>query len=165
MERGEGPAALDLILTPEVILREGARPVSLLSQLSGRFASDSRIGGIATFAGIVRADEIDGRRVRAIEFSAYREMAEPALRELVSRVAAESLARREGEGGPVRVHLEHALGEVAVGEAPVVIVVGTGHREEAFSICRGILEALKKEIPIYGKELFDEDGYRWKENR
>ncbi|MFP4330795.1 MAG: molybdenum cofactor biosynthesis protein MoaE [Spirochaetaceae bacterium] len=156
---------MDLEITPEVMLSEGPVDPGVVTEATRRFASDGRFGGIASFTGIVRADETGEGRVRAIEFTAYQEMAETGLRELINRVVDESLAAGSENAGPVRVHLEHALGEVAVGEAPVIIVVATGHREEAFAICRGILEALKQEIPIYGKELLEGEGYRWKKNR
>jgi molybdopterin synthase catalytic subunit len=65
----------------------------------------------------------------------------------------------------VRIYAEHALGVVEVGEAPILIVAGAGHRPAAFEACRSVLEALKSEIPIYGKELFEGSGHRWKENR
>jgi molybdopterin synthase catalytic subunit len=47
----------------------------------------------------------------------------------------------------------------------VLIVVGTSHRPEAFQLCRDILEVLKREVPIYGKEIAESGSHAWKVNR
>lgn len=127
--------------------------------VSGAFRADARIGAVVSFQGVVRADDIPEGRVTAIEFSAHEEMAERAIGGLIARAVAEI------SQPAVRVYLRHALGTVPVGGIPIVIVVGTGHRREAFTLCSGILEALKSEVPIYGKELTDAGDYAWKQNR
>ena len=155
-----------VIIEPGELLRDGAIPKSRFVEVLEAWSSDPRIGGVVSFYGLVRADETEAGRVRASEFSAYREMAEPALRELVERLAGEIVERYPEEGeGQLRVHLEHAVGEVAAGEAPILIVVGAGHRAGAFDLARSVLEELKAKIPIYGKELLKAEGYRWKQNR
>ncbi|MFW6338516.1 MAG: molybdenum cofactor biosynthesis protein MoaE [Alkalispirochaetaceae bacterium] len=153
---------MDIEITPELHLHYGPLPVERISQVLSRWAEDSRIGGVTSFAGVVRADKTEDGKVSSIEFSAYQEMAEPGIRAMAERIAAEVV---EEHGGPVRLYVEHALGPVRVGEIPIVIVAGAGHRPAAFELCRSVLEALKSEIPIYGKELFEDAGHRWKENR
>ena len=61
--------------------------------------------------------------------------------------------------------LEVALGRVVVGEIPLLILVGAAHRREAFAVCETLLERLKTEVPLFGKELTSGPGYRWKQNR
>jgi molybdopterin synthase catalytic subunit len=137
-------------------------PRERLAEVSATFEQNRNVGAVVSFCGVVRADELvgspPGSHVEAIEFTAHEEMAERAIRDLCERLAAE--VRSE----VVLVHVEHALGRVPVGEYPIVIVVGTAHRAEAFSLCSGILEALKSEVPIYGKELLDRGGSAWKKN-
>lgn len=140
------------------LLVQGGVPVAALSEVLTRWASLPHLGAHSVFLGQVRADRHPEGVVSAIEFSAHESMAERALRELAPRVAAEHTAEE------VRVFLQHGLGELEVGEVPVIVAVATGHRAEAFAVCRGILEALKSEVPIYGKELFGREGHRWKVN-
>lgn len=147
-----------LTLQPERFLTEGPIPHSRVSEVTGEWAQDHRIGGVVDFTGVVRADETAAGRVRAIEFTAHRNMAERSLREIAERTAGGY------EAEVLRVHLQHALGTVAVGEVPLVVVVGAAHRAEAFELCREIVEALKAEVPIYGKELTEDGDHTWKVN-
>lgn len=158
---------MDLELSPEELFRNGAVPPERLTEITRQWAEDSRIGGIVSFAGVVRADETAEGTVAAIEFTAYEEMARETSREMVERIARQVAERAAPENTPsvLKIHLEHALGTVAVGELAVVIVAAAGHRPEAFAFCRQVLEELKAEIPIYGKELFQGEGHRWKQNR
>lgn len=149
----------ELITEPDSFLTDAPVPHARLSEVLSRFSGDPRIGGVTSFAGLVRADETPDGPVTAIDFSAHRSMAERSLGELISRTAAAY------ESAVLRVYVEHALGTVPVGECPLVIVVGAGHRPEAFGLCRDILEALKAEVPIYGKELTGGGSHQWKVNR
>src|SRR5690606_15270396 len=79
------------------------------------------------FLGVVR-DHNEGRSVRGVAYSAYREMAERVLAE----IAAEAAER----AGSDRVAVVHRTGELAVGEASVAIAVSSPHRAEAFDACR-----------------------------
>ncbi|MGM0675097.1 MAG: molybdenum cofactor biosynthesis protein MoaE [Spirochaetota bacterium] len=151
-------AKTELIIEPDRFLTEGPLPGERISQVLSRLSADPRIGGVSSFAGLVRADETDAGRVSAIEFTAHRSMAERSIGELIERTA-------EGYDSPVlHVYAEHALGRVSVGEIPIIIVVGASHRPEAFGLCRDVLEALKAEVPIWGKELTDTGGHQWKVN-
>ena len=137
-----------------VELRDGPLPWGLVSEQSAEFSKDPQVGGVASFQGIVRADQIQGGLVAAIEFSTHRSLAETAMYQ-VCETAASSVRR---------VFLAHALGRVSVGEIAVAIVVGAVHRREAFTACQDILEQLKDEVPIFGKETTTGESYRWKEN-
>ncbi len=146
-----------LVITPSSFFVDGPVSDRRISEVIASWADDHQIGGIASFAGHVRADEIDGASVTRIEFTAYAEPAENAIRSVIERVAA-------AENGSIRrVHVEHALGSVATGEAPLIIVVGSERRAAAFRACSAILEGLKQEAPIYGKEI-TEETHRWKKN-
>ena len=149
----------ELILEPEQFLTDGALPPDRVSTIITRWSGDDRVGGVASFAGLVRADETPEGRVSAIEFTAHRSMAERSIREMAERVAAEY------DSPVLRLYVEHALGNVAIGGIPIVIVAGASHRPEAFGLCRDILEALKAEVPIYGRELTEGGGRQWKVNR
>ncbi len=149
----------NVVIEPDEMVHDGPLDAARPAAVSTVFASDGRIGAVVTFSGVVRRDATPDGSVAAIEFSAHREMAEERMREIV-RNRAGSVG-----GGFLRVHVEHALGRVEVGECPIVIVVGTGHRKEAFRLCEEILEEIKRDVPIYGKEILDGDTHRWKVNR
>ncbi len=108
-------------------------------------------GAVAVFEGIVR-DHSRGRRTLYLEYEAYRPM---ALSEM------ETLAEHALERFPVReVALVHRLGRLESGETSVLIAVASAHRAAAFDACRWLIDTLKKTVPIWKKEYF-EDGAVW----
>ena len=117
---------------------------------------DPTLGGIVTFEGTTRR-EIDpehGPLIR-LDYEAYGQMAQTQL----ERIAGEAVRRCGGGGG--RVAIMHRLGGVPVGEVSVMIAVAAGHRAESFAACRRLIDTLKKDVPIWKKDVFA-DGYsRW----
>ena len=111
-------------------------------------------GAQCVFRGVVRRDS-DLDPVQSLEYEAYAEMAANQLRE----IAAHAGEKWSG----ARIAIEHRLGSVPLGEASVVIAVGTPHRAEAFACCRFLIEELKHRVPIWKKEV-GESGARWVEN-
>ena len=111
-------------------------------------------GALLLFVGRVR-DHHRGRAVERLTYSAYRPMAERAL----ARIA------RELEGGSpgLAVRIVHRLGELAPGEASVAIAVTSPHREEAYRASRAALERLKREVPIWKRELYADGELVWRE--
>ena len=112
-------------------------------------------GGIVSFEGIVRAEKSTSGSLEALEYSAYDEM---ALRWL-DRIRAESLAKFEIHEAAIA----HRLGRLAIGECSVAIVVAAAHRAAAFEACRHIIESIKKDVPIWKKELWSGGETRWTE--
>ncbi|HMA05096.1 MAG TPA: molybdenum cofactor biosynthesis protein MoaE [Methanomicrobiales archaeon] len=106
-------------------------------------------GAIVVFDGIVRDDDI-----RAMELEAYRDV---ALAELEG--IAED-ARREFH--LLTVDIVHRIGRLKVGDNILVIVVGAGHRKEAYEGSRYIIERIKAGVPIWKKEI-RKDGSSWVE--
>lgn len=109
------------------------------------------IGAVVTFVGTVR-EWTYGRRTVHLEYEAYPEM---AVKEM-ERIAREIRERWPG----ARVAIAHRVGRLAIGEASVVIAVGTPHRADAFAACRHAIERLKQIVPIWKKEVW-EDGEEW----
>ncbi|MDT8069163.1 MAG: MoaD family protein [Terriglobia bacterium] len=108
-------------------------------------------GAIVIFDGVVR-NHSRGRPTRYLEYEAYEEMALKKIQELV----VEAL-----EKFPIRnVALVHRLGHLEIGESSVLIAVFSAHRAAAFDACRWLIDTLKKTVPIYKKEYF-EDGAVW----
>jgi molybdopterin synthase catalytic subunit len=121
-----------------------------LDEVVAEVASEAT-GGVVTFTGIVRR-ESRGKRILRLEYEAYEPMAEKKLDEIVRAV--------EAEVPGARVAVRHRLGTLVVGETAVVIAAAAAHRAEAFTACREIIERLKKDVPIWKKEIA-EDGEEW----
>jgi molybdopterin synthase catalytic subunit len=112
-----------------------------------RKAGNPRVGGIVTFAGIVRDDGI-----LSLELESYDEV---ALLEL-ERIRDEALRKFDIESADII----HRTGKLTVGETIVIIVVAAAHRKEAFRACEFIIDRLKETVPIWKKEE-TENGSRW----
>lgn len=108
-------------------------------------------GAIVTFDGFVR-NESHGRRTLYLEYEAYESMALAKMREICAHVHhAYSIDR---------VAILHRLGHLDVGETSVFIAVSAPHRAAAFDACRLAIDTLKRTVPIWKKEFF-EDGAVW----
>ncbi len=118
---------------------------------AGAFSAQG--GGECVFLGRTRRDvhETHGPLVR-LSYEAYRPLAERTLRDL-----AEEAQRRFGCLS-IRVH--HAVGDVPVGEASVLVQVVCPHRDEAFTACRFLIDRLKATAPIWKREEWS-DGTTW----
>jgi molybdopterin synthase catalytic subunit len=108
-------------------------------------------GAIVTFDGCVR-NQSHGRRTLYLEYEAYESMALAKMRE----IAAEVHTRFQID----RVAMAHRLGRLAIGETSVFIAVSAPHRAAAFEACRFAIDSLKRSVPIWKKEYF-EDGAVW----
>src|SRR5271170_5088584 len=108
-------------------------------------------GAVVVFDGVVR-NNTRGRRTLYLDYDAYEAM---ALKQMAS-LAAEARARFEVR----EASIVHRLGRLEIGETSVLIVVAAAHRGAAFEACRWIIDTLKKTVPIWKKEYF-EDGASW----
>ena len=108
-------------------------------------------GAALIFDGVVR-DNTRGRRTLYLDYEAYEAM---ALKQMES-LAVEAQSRFAVRG----VSIVHRLGRLEIGETSVLIVVAAAHRGAAFEACRWIIDTLKKTVPIWKKEYF-EDGAVW----
>ena len=110
-------------------------------------ARSNDAGAVVSFLGTVRDDGMEWMEVEAFQEAAQAEL-EAIREEAMSRFCLTA------------ADVVHRTGTLAVGESIVAIVCSAGHREEAFSGCRYIIEELKKRAPLWKKEL-DEKGERW----
>jgi len=97
-------------------------------------------GAFVTFQGIVR-DKENGARIAALEYEAYRPMAELEMRRIVSELLSLHPC--------VSVRVIHRIGVVPVGEAAIVLHVGAKHRAEAFALAGAFMDRLKQDVPIW----------------
>jgi molybdopterin converting factor subunit 1 len=108
-------------------------------------------GAAVVFEGVVR-NNTRGRRTLYLHYEAYEDMALKQLESLSVQALSEFKIRD--------VAIIHRLGRLEIGETSVLIVVASGHRAPAFDACRWLIDQLKKTVPIWKKEYF-EDGAVW----
>ncbi|MGA8271454.1 MAG: MoaD family protein [Candidatus Sulfotelmatobacter sp.] len=117
--------------------------------LAGIKRSDD--GAVVIFEGIVR-NQTRGRRTLHLDYEAYEEMARQQMEDLVQRAMQQFQVRD--------VALVHRVGRLNIGETSVLIAVSSAHRAAAFDACRWLIDTLKRTVPIWKKEYF-EDGAIW----
>lgn len=111
-------------------------------------------GAVVLFAGTVR-DHAGGRGVRAITYHGYERMALAALERIVQEL--------EAANPGLRVAIVHRLGELALGETSVAILTASPHRAAAYETNRLALERLKREVPIWKHEHYEDGASGWRE--
>lgn len=121
-----------------------------LGALLAQVESPAR-GGVACFLGTVRNLQ-DGRNVLRLEYSAYAPMAEAEC----ARIVAEAEDRWD-----CAVALAHRIGTLEVGDTAVAIAAASPHRQEAFAACRYVIEEVKRRVPIWKREFFEDGRVEW----
>jgi molybdopterin synthase catalytic subunit len=133
-----------------VLVRISAGPIPVDDALA--FVADPGAGGTCLFVGTVR-DSSDAGEVTGLHYEAWDELATRRLTE----IAGEMLER-----WPVKkVAILHRVGDLAIGEASVVVACSAPHRAEAFDACRHGIERLKEDVPIWKKEGLVSGESQW----
>lgn len=113
-------------------------------------------GAECVFLGRTREDHhAEHGKLLRLFYEAYEPMAMASMRGL----ATEAVERF----GCFAVRIHHAVGEVLIGEASVLVQVACGHRAAAFEACRMVIDRLKAEAPIWKREVW-EDGTTWSQS-
>lgn len=124
-------------------------PLSIM-EIEG-LCADPGVGGLVIFSGTVR-DQTQGRSVKFLEFETYQKMALLEMEKICQSVI--------GLMGAPFVAIHHRVGRLEIGEIAVLIGVSCPHRKAAFEGCSYAIDTLKKTVPIWKKEYF-EDGAVW----
>ena len=119
--------------------------------------SKTNIGAHSIFLGQVRADETNLGAVSAIEYTAYNEMA----LELAHGIREDIFSKYD----LTCMHIYHSLGKVEVGEMCLFVFTSSKRRKAAIDACSELVERIKNELPIWGKELMDTNQENWKINQ
>lgn len=112
---------------------------------------DPNMGSFIVFQGKVRNHSENGE-VQAIEYSAYEELALSQLRKIVQETE---------EKYSVTVYAAHRIGRLIVGETPLVVATLSSHRQEGFLATMEIIDRIKKEVPIWKKEILTDGRAVW----
>lgn len=134
----------------------GSISAEFIGNSIAKHQSKTTIGAHNIFLGQVRADEIEGKEVVAIDYTAYEEMATTTFNEI--REAA--FAKYE----VTCMHIYHSLGLVKAGEICLFIFVSAPRRKVVFEALEFLVEEIKAKVPVFGKEIFEDETYTWKKN-
>ncbi|MDI1356008.1 MAG: molybdenum cofactor biosynthesis protein MoaE [bacterium] len=140
----------------QTVLMQGPIPASFIANSIAKHSSKTNIGAHSIFLGQVRTDVVENKTVLAIEYSAYAEMAEEKFYHI-----RESAFKKYDL---ICMHIYHSVGVVKAGEMSLFVFVSSAHRAAAFEACREIVEQIKKEVPVWGKEMFEDETHVWKTN-
>lgn len=133
------------------IARIQPSPLDLAAHIAA--VSGSAAGAVTTFLGTVRDHDPDAAgTVRALQYTAH-----PDAEVTLARIAADAAA-----GTDAVVAVSHRIGELAVGDAAVVIAVGAGHRGVAFEVCRAVIETIKTDLPVWKRQIEESGATAWK---
>lgn len=140
----------------QTVFVKGAISSEFIAESIAKHQIKTGIGAHNIFLGQVRADVIDGKAVKAIEYTTYEEMANRRLSEI--REAA--FKRFELSC----MHIYHSLGNVNAGEICLFVFVSSPGRKEVFKALEFIVEEIKAKVPVFGKEIFEDSTHQWKVN-
>ena len=139
------------------IFVDGPIAAGFIADSIQKHSTKTNIGAHSIFLGQVRADELLDRRVAAIDYTTYKDMALEkmhAIREAIFEKYELTC-----------MHVHHSLGTVGVGELCLFVFTSSKHRKTAIDACEEVVKLIKAELPVWGKEIFEDDSYIWKTNR
>lgn len=139
------------------IFTDGPVDPAFIADSIAKHSTKTSIGGHSIFLGQVRADVMDGKQVEAIEYTSHVDMA----LEVMTAIREDIFARY----ALTCMHVHHSLGVVKAGEICLFVFTSSKHRKDAIEACSACVERIKAELPVWGKEIFEGEGYQWKINQ
>ncbi len=136
---------------------DGKISIEFIAESLQKHQRKTEIGAHNIFLGQVRKDLIEGKIVSALNFSCYQEMADKKL-EIIREETFQKFDL-------TCMHIYHSLGEVKVGEICLFVFVSAPHRPKVYEATEYIVNRVKSEVPIFGKEIFEDESYQWKKNK
>lgn len=141
---------------PKSVFKDGAISSEFIGKSIAKHQSKTSIGAHNIFLGQVRADVIDDKTVKAIEYTAYEDMANAKFHE-IREAAFEKFDL-------TCMHIYHSLGMVNAGEICLFVFVSSPGRKMVFKALEYIVEEIKANVPVFGKEIFEDSSHQWKKN-
>lgn len=141
---------------PKNIFVQGAIPATFIAESIQKHHTQKAIGGHSIFLGQVRNDLIGNKPVAAIDYTCYEELALEKMHEIREAIFAKY--------DLTCMHVYHSLGRVAAGELCLFVFTSSRHRKDAIRACEETVERIKAELPVWGKEVFEDESYQWKVN-
>jgi molybdopterin synthase catalytic subunit len=138
-------------------LVDGPVTTSVISEIIAKGGNNYDSGAHSLFLGQVRRDLIEGKFVKAIEYSAYEEMVVMEADKINKTILSEFDDLKS-------IEIIHSKGLVKTGEISLMIMVSAGHRHQAAKACAKAVELIKEKLPIWKKEIFEDDSQQWRQN-
>ncbi|WP_103864135.1 molybdenum cofactor biosynthesis protein MoaE [Aquimarina sp. I32.4] len=138
------------------VFTQGPISPEFIATSIAKHQTKTSIGAHNIFLGQVRADKIDGKSVTAIEYTAYEEMANQKFYE-IREATFEKFDL-------TCMHIYHSLGEVKTGEVCLFVFVSSPRRKVVFEALEYVVEAIKADVPVFGKEILEDQTHQWKQN-
>ena len=138
------------------IFIDGPISPEFISDSISKHQSKHNIGAHNIFLGQVRADIISDQNVKSIEYSAYEDMANKKVNE----IREDAFKKFD----LTCLHTYHSLGNIKVGEISFFVFVSSVRRSEVYEATQYLVDRIKNEVPIFGKEIFENEKFQWKEN-
>jgi molybdopterin synthase catalytic subunit len=142
---------------PKNIFVEGPVTSEKIANSIQNHASKHDIGAHSIFLGQVRADQLELGVVSGIEYTCYEDLALQKAFEIREDIF--------GKYDLTCMHIYHSLGIVKAGEICLFLFTSSKHRKAAIEACNELVERIKAELPIWGKEIFQDNSSQWKENK
>ncbi len=140
------------------IFIEGPIDPTFVAESIAKHTIKTNIGGHSIFLGQIREDSINDKKDWSIEFTAYyQEMALEKSHEIREEIITKY--------GLTCAHIYHSLGNINVGEICLFVFTSAPHRKEAIDACDEMVDRIKKEVPLWGKEILEDRSHTWKENK
>jgi molybdopterin synthase catalytic subunit len=136
-------------------LTDGPVSQKLILQLIGKMNDKNDAGGHSIFLGQVRADTVNGKTVKAIEYSAYIELVDVEAEKIRKALLSEFTDVKS-------IDIVHSTGVVNAGEISLLVAVSAGHRVHAIQACSKAVELIKSNLPVWKKEIYEDNSHKWK---
>lgn len=138
------------------IFVQGAIDPAFISDSIAKHSTKKNIGAHSIFLGQIREDVVESKTVQAIEYTAYEEMALEKMHEIREEIFAKY--------DLTCMHIHHSLGIIKTGEICLFVFTSSKHRKAAMESCDEVVERIKKDLPVWGKEVFEDNSHQWKIN-
>ena len=138
------------------VFKQGAISSEFIGESIAKHQTKTSIGAHSIFLGQVRADIIDDRTVAAIEYTAYEAMANEKFHEIREATFKQF--------DLTCMHIYHSLGTVKTGDICLFVFASSPRRKVVFKAIEYIVEEIKAHVPVFGKEIFEDDTHQWKVN-
>jgi molybdopterin synthase catalytic subunit len=139
--------------TKNIQFVSGPLSSNLIVDLMEAQAKHNETGAYTIFCGQVRADYLEEKKVIGIEYTSYNTMANQILNERLEELLLQFNLQT--------ITVIHSIGFVPIGGISVILFISSSHRKAALEAQEAILPIIKFEVPIWKKEMFDDQSYRW----
>ena len=131
-------------------LIDGPVTTSVVSEVIAKGGENNETGAHSLFLGQVRRDQIGGKHIKAIEYSAYEEMVIMEADKINKTILSEF-------DDVKTIEIIHSKGQVKTGEIALLVMISAGHRDQSAKACAKAVELINEKLPILKKEILEDD--------